>query len=1230
MAALRAEEPVAWWEALKWEVGRRCRALAAIAYRREVQDYHRALARFLSAVQDINRFHQRKRRQRLQAQRYRAKGPVVAPEEWARTRAAGGPKGREQPRPFVGLRLAEGDPVEDSVQGMLGVMGRFYGDLFTPRRVPASGEVEAFLQRAPFPAPGAVGQGGLTEQQRAALVAPVSPEEVRAAIKAGRSASAPGADGLPYFFFQCFADLLAKPLVAAFNAALQGRARFSDSFFAGLLRFFFKGGDPTLAQNWHPIAVTNVDYRLLARVLNARLAAVASRLVAEGQTNAVPGRRMGNSLALMRELFLAAAGGRWQRLLVQLDQSKAFDRVDRAYLWAVLHARGVPEGYIRLLQRLYERATAVPTVEGWRGEPVPLASGLRQGCPLSPLLYVLALDPLLETVRADGRIAGVLARGSGRRLKAVAHADDAYVLLTEYGAVSGAAVNTTKSQCYALGPGPPDIAWRPLEVVPGAAAVWAVKVLGVHFGLERAAWETDWRAWAEAVRERIVGLSTWRLDIYQRVRFFSVYCVPAALGLFSGSCGAAGASRWGGGGKSKAKRLMEERGAASQLDMAESAGRELVLCSKGGHDVPLVQYEDSASEGESASERVGGSPMECTGREGRVGSVTLSAGPVPVELVPLRLTQTAGEREVRLTGHSGESVSDATMAHLLNDEALSCPSNKGVSEVASTPVPDVRPVGQAASSQAQEERALYLKEGVLKPGQSGWGTPVQVEQGLKMNQGTLPRQEVVTLSDPQAGKRTEKELVLSEVPGASQLSGERSEQGTSVGPQGNVRESEEESESDQVTQDVDALVEMIVEGPWTLPDLVRTWMFFVFRLDIQELEIKKDLSKLIQRDVYKLFSAAHGLMVATLWQDSESTMRKLARTKYLVTLAAEKIIHFRPFKKPRVPVPEWLTEHGLARTFRGLARHWRDYCAGLNSQELVKGENLPLCQLARTLVTTGVQLAGVLERVADALDARRRLMTGSGYNPFLNVSEAVSSENDEDEGDVELEMDVEPSRWTAGKQRSEESASREASGAAPRTLPSGSGGVQARAMAYEPAMSEQRQQGASSRAMPPSSGEHDMDDCSLQGRVGRGQSDGSGRVSETPSGERPQNLELRGHRVGSVKEQAVKRDQRSHEQRAGGGVGEIICMERQANTPVLHCQKTGLNSNISGEMRTDLVRLNSGECNLEGDKRSGRLALQVTLGMQRRDITGYGRKLKDIVVQRVAAGQNVPGVTGWN
>ncbi|KAJ6661501.1 hypothetical protein lerEdw1_014410 [Lerista edwardsae] len=274
-------------------------------------------------------------------------------------------------------------------------------------------------------------------------------------------------------------------------------------------------------------------------------------------------------MALYEWVFLAAAGGRWRGLLIQLNQSRAFDRVDRDYLWAVLREHGVPEAFVHLLQGLYERATAAPVVQGWRGAPVLLASELRQGCPLSPLLYVLALEPLLGAIRADGRIAGILVCGSGQQLKAVAHADDAYVLLrhgegelcalrellAQYGTVSGAAVNTRKSCCYAPGPSALDIVWRPLEgegeeqgIVagkgtcaaappsappgpPATTTVCAVKVLGIRFGLGRDAWELDWRACAEAAEERLHRWAHWRLGVYQRVRLFEAYCFPAALGL---------------------------------------------------------------------------------------------------------------------------------------------------------------------------------------------------------------------------------------------------------------------------------------------------------------------------------------------------------------------------------------------------------------------------------------------------------------------------------------------------------------------------------------------------------------------------------------------------------------------------------------------------------------------------------------------------------------------------
>ncbi|KAJ6663068.1 hypothetical protein lerEdw1_010889 [Lerista edwardsae] len=260
----------------------------------------------------------------------------------------------------------------------------------------------------------------------------------------------------------------------------------------GLLRFLPKDRDPTLVSNWRPLTVNNVDYRLLARVLLVRLATVAEALVHPGQTSAVPGQRMDTSHALMRKVFGVAATGRWRGLVIQLDQSKAFGRVGREYLWVVLRDRGLPEEFIGHLLRLYERTSVVPVVE------------------------VLALDLLLRAVQADGRLHSFTAptgdagtAGDVGHVKVVVHADDIYVLLrgegelgalhellSEYRKVSGAVINVSKSWCYALGmAGAPAIPCRALAGEQGEAGwhdlppVRTVRVLGVHSGLAPDSWQ---------------------------------------------------------------------------------------------------------------------------------------------------------------------------------------------------------------------------------------------------------------------------------------------------------------------------------------------------------------------------------------------------------------------------------------------------------------------------------------------------------------------------------------------------------------------------------------------------------------------------------------------------------------------------------------------------------------------------------------------------------------------
>ncbi|KAJ6652524.1 hypothetical protein lerEdw1_011494 [Lerista edwardsae] len=265
------------------------------------------------------------------------------------------------------------------------------------------------------------------------------------------------------------------------------------------------------------------------------------------QTSAVPGRKMTDSLVLMREVFLSVTRRRWKGILVQIDQSKAFDRIDRTYLWKTLRAKGIPDAFIEHLSYLYDRAKVVPMINGWPGEKVPILSGIRQGFPLSPLLYALALDPLLSKIHSEDRIEGIITQG-GRRLKTVAHADDMYVLLRDegelqvleevlsgYGEASGAVINVQKSKCYFLNPDTPDIISKAMDMGrQGQAAqqkVRSIKILGTHFGLDQEIWEQDWKTWASKVGAKLQKWKDWKLNIFQRVRYFNVYCIPMALGL---------------------------------------------------------------------------------------------------------------------------------------------------------------------------------------------------------------------------------------------------------------------------------------------------------------------------------------------------------------------------------------------------------------------------------------------------------------------------------------------------------------------------------------------------------------------------------------------------------------------------------------------------------------------------------------------------------------------------
>ncbi|CAB1350936.1 unnamed protein product [Coregonus sp. 'balchen'] len=131
---------------------------------------------------------------------------------------------------------------------------------------------------------------------------------------------------------------------------------------------------------------------MLAKVLEDWLHTALPYVVHEDQTCGIEGRSIRWNLSLIRDSITWVEDRGLPLMVAALDQAKAFDRVNRYFIFRVLGRLGFGEKYIGWIRALYVGAGYRVNVNGHMGEIFYLASGVRQGCPLSALLFVLYME----------------------------------------------------------------------------------------------------------------------------------------------------------------------------------------------------------------------------------------------------------------------------------------------------------------------------------------------------------------------------------------------------------------------------------------------------------------------------------------------------------------------------------------------------------------------------------------------------------------------------------------------------------------------------------------------------------------------------------------------------------------------------------------------------------------------------------------------------------------------
>ena len=178
-----------------------------------------------------------------------------------------------------------------------------------------------------------------------------------------------------------------------------------------------KKGDLRSCDNWRGISLLDVVGKVLARVLQGRLQAVAEDVLPDSQCGFRRGGGCSDMVFTARQLMEKAVEHDSELYVLFVDLRKAYDSIPGSALWLVLRNLGIPPKLLGLVQSLHEGMEARVRLPNVVTDNINVRNGLRQGCTLAPTLFNLYFSAVVSSWRRQSSVPGVRVRYRvGRKL----------------------------------------------------------------------------------------------------------------------------------------------------------------------------------------------------------------------------------------------------------------------------------------------------------------------------------------------------------------------------------------------------------------------------------------------------------------------------------------------------------------------------------------------------------------------------------------------------------------------------------------------------------------------------------------------------------------------------------------------------------------------------------------------------------------------------------------------
>ena len=229
----------------------------------------------------------------------------------------------------------------------------------------------------------------------------ITVEEIKTAISKMKNRKAPGADQITSEVLKAGGEKMIAILEKIFNKILSSEKTPMD-FSKMIVSPVYKKGDKLLRDNYRAIALLSIPGKVFLKILLERMKTNVDRKLKESQYGFRAGRGTVDAIFVVRQMIEKAKEKDIPLHFHFIDFKSAFDTIWRAALWKMLLKIGVNPKLVNTIKYMYDNTKCAITIDNILTDWFVVRVGVRQGCILSPTLFNLYLEFVMDELSSLG------------------------------------------------------------------------------------------------------------------------------------------------------------------------------------------------------------------------------------------------------------------------------------------------------------------------------------------------------------------------------------------------------------------------------------------------------------------------------------------------------------------------------------------------------------------------------------------------------------------------------------------------------------------------------------------------------------------------------------------------------------------------------------------------------------------------------------------------------------